>query len=325
MGTRKDIMQASADRDAYIAGCVELSLTSANITALEVNNILGPQVPNWDMRGDGSVQLSVWDLLVLWHYVTMQLRTVGRRSNRAHGGSIFLPWHRMFLIHVEGALQNTLGDPQFALPYWDWAKDRQVGSSLWNVNALGPNRGDVTTGTIGQLRVRLTERADDRVGGYLHAHAPNPISRLAGLVDGYAQLPRKNNVADCLQEVSYDVAGWDVDAPSGLRNHLEGWMGDSASLHNRVHMWVGGDMIPGTSPNDPVFYLNHCNVDRIWEAWMVRFAGRMYVPDGTAANGDRPGHNLTDPMVALLGPTRTPADVLDPSTWYDYDNLNVEV
>ena len=28
-------------------------------------------------------------------------------------------------------------------------------------------------------------------------------------------------------------------------------------------------MAPATSPNDPVFYLNHCNVDRIWEAWLV--------------------------------------------------------
>src|SRR5829696_1697483 len=40
-------------------------------------------------------------------------------------------------------------------------------------------------------------------------------------------------------------------------------------MHNQVHVWIGGDMGPATSPNDPVFYLNHCNVDRIWEAWLV--------------------------------------------------------
>ncbi len=34
--------------------------------------------------------------------------------------------------------------------------------------------------------------------------------------------------------------------------------------------WVGGDMAPGTSPNDPVFYLNHCNADRMWTSWMER-------------------------------------------------------
>ena len=35
-------------------------------------------------------------------------------------------------------------------------------------------------------------------------------------------------------------------------------------MHNLVHRWVGGSMGPGTSPNDPVFFLHHCNVDRIW-------------------------------------------------------------
>jgi len=39
-------------------------------------------------------------------------------------------------------------------------------------------------------------------------------------------------------------------------------------VHNRVHVWVGGDMLPSSSPTDPVFYMNHCNIDRIWEAWL---------------------------------------------------------
>lgn len=26
-------------------------------------------------------------------------------------------------------------------------------------------------------------------------------------------------------------------------------------------------MLPGTSPNDPVFFLHHCNVDRLWWQW----------------------------------------------------------
>jgi tyrosinase len=39
-------------------------------------------------------------------------------------------------------------------------------------------------------------------------------------------------------------------------------------MHNRVHICIGGDMGSSTSPNnDPVFYLNHCNVDRIWAVW----------------------------------------------------------
>jgi tyrosinase len=39
-------------------------------------------------------------------------------------------------------------------------------------------------------------------------------------------------------------------------------------------------MLPLTSPNDPIFLMNHCNVDRIWEAWTQKPGGpgRAYVP-----------------------------------------------
>lgn len=40
--------------------------------------------------------------------------------------------------------------------------------------------------------------------------------------------------------------------------------------------------------NDPAFYINHCNVDRIWEAWIVNH-GRNYLSSGTES-GAPVGH-----------------------------------
>jgi hypothetical protein len=57
---------------------------------------------------------------------------------------------------------------------------------------------------------------------------------------------------------------------------------------------------------------------------MVRVAGRTYAPDGSAANRNSPGHNLNDPMVALIDDSLTPTQVLNPGPRYDYDNLQVE-
>lgn len=39
--------------------------------------------------------------------------------------------------------------------------------------------------------------------------------------------------------------------------------------HNTVHMFVGGNTMPNpaVSAGDPVFYLHHANVDRIWAQW----------------------------------------------------------
>jgi hypothetical protein len=41
--------------------------------------------------------------------------------------------------------------------------------------------------------------------------------------------------------------------------------------HNKVHVLAGGAMGSiGTAPLDPLFYLHHCNVDRVWMTWQRR-------------------------------------------------------
>ena len=44
--------------------------------------------------------------------------------------------------------------------------------------------------------------------------------------------------------------------------------------HNRVHGWVGGRMNDiRYSPADPVFWLHHAEVDRIWHIWQQEHQG----------------------------------------------------
>lgn len=45
--------------------------------------------------------------------------------------------------------------------------------------------------------------------------------------------------------------------------------------HNTVHMWVGGTMslIP-TAPADPIFWLHHAQIDRLWSVWQPTHAGQ---------------------------------------------------
>lgn len=37
-----------------------------------------------------------------------------------HGNWFFLPWHRAYLHYFERLCGQAIGDPNFALPYWDW-------------------------------------------------------------------------------------------------------------------------------------------------------------------------------------------------------------
>jgi hypothetical protein len=110
-----------------------------------------------------------------------------------------------------------------------------------------------------------------------------------------------------------------VSRATSFRNALEGWI-DSSELHNRVHVWVGGAMGPMTSPHDPVFFLHHCNVDRIWALWQQQRRDAPYLP----VTGGPTGHNQHDPMWPWPwgSETRqiTPADMLDHAALgYRYD------
>jgi tyrosinase len=275
---------------------------------LQNNNI------NLPMRGIDQ-EMSLYDLFVFWHVVAMSIPI--SPGNAAHSAPVFLPWHRMYMIRLEQELQRVLGNIDFGLPYWDWAMDGEIQPSmnqwqtnLWGSAALGEARGQVRSGPIADIKVRLFQN-----GGTLWSINERALERQAG--QGVATLPIQADVTQSLSESEYDTSPWGTSA-SGLRNRLEGWI-NGPQLHNRVHVWVGGDMSPGTSPNDPVFFLNHCNADRIWEAWMADH-GRDYRP----GNNEGPsGHRLNDIMVAILGNPQTPADVLDPQPWYSYDSLMV--
>jgi tyrosinase len=74
-------------------------------------------------------------------------------------------------------------------------------------------------------------------------------------------------------------------------------------MHNIVHDWVAGMFLEGdkirygtmepleTSPNDPVFFLHHANVDRIWSQW------EAHHPDAYEPNGEgQVGWNPEDTM-----------------------------
>jgi hypothetical protein len=41
-------------------------------------------------------------------------------------------------------------------------------------------------------------------------------------------------------------------------------------IHDSVHVWVGGTMgFIATAPADPIFWMHHCNIDRLWWTWQT--------------------------------------------------------
>jgi len=233
--------------------------------------------------------------------------------NAAHKGPAFEPWHREMLRRFELELQKIV--PGIGLPYWNWSKDASLSNptqaAIWRNDFMGPS-GDASDGSYvvksgpfayGQWTVIYPSSspvtyADGRFTGGLRRELG-----LAKRPDGSPlRLPSSSEVGAALNKTTYDVYRWSTQS-NAHRNTLEGWL-NGPQLHNCVHRWVGGSMMPNTSPNDPVFYLNHCNVDRLWAIWQSKYPNQKYQPE----TGGPVGHNLNDQMFPW---NATPASVLN--------------
>ncbi|MBP0590959.1 tyrosinase family protein [Paraburkholderia sp. LEh10] len=56
--------------------------------------------------------------------------------------------------------------------------------------------------------------------------------------------------------------------------------------HNPIHNIIGGWMADMQSPTDPIFYLHHCNVDRLWDAWAQQPWTTLPLPSNSYWNGN---------------------------------------
>ncbi|MCH9683191.1 MAG: tyrosinase family protein [Deltaproteobacteria bacterium] len=313
-----------------------------------------------------------WDTLVRIHATAMGRSTLlpgetmdDTMRNSAHRGPAFLPWHRVFLIELEDAL-NDVAPPgvEIALPYWPWEEDEQLAdptdadvltddylgrNTVCNFGAAGaPGLCRVDTGpaaTWDTVRVRfeqvspgsatLATDADGNsipvldadgdptfvTGGALGDFFRQFSTAAGGLLRWIANqgsLPPQADVDGVLQYTTYDRAPWDESVSGsattgGFRNRLEGFAlepgePNGVRLHNVVHVWMGGDMGPGTSPNDPVFFVHHANVDRIWAKWqeLRRQVNPSYSDDYRPISGGPTGHNIGDGMFPWNGDPKFP-------------------
>jgi tyrosinase len=86
-------------------------------------------------------------------------------------------------------------------------------------------------------------------------------------------------------ELPTPVVSDDLDTALGFVEFMTAlFTGFSPSLegspHGAVHVLIGGNMgsVP-TAANDPIFWLHHCNIDRIWNRWLNLGGGRANPTD----------------------------------------------
>jgi tyrosinase len=104
-----------------------------------------------------------------------------------------------------------------------------------------------------------------------------------------------------------------------------------AQPHGGIHNWVGGSngwmTDPTLAARDPIFWLHHCNIDRLWESWLQLKGGRANPTDTTwltHQNNDeyQLPYNFFDEHGSPATTVRVVNEVVDLATLgYEYEAL----
>ena len=174
-----------------------------------------------------------------------------------HGSWYFLPWHRMYLMAFELAVQDVLDDPDWSLPYWYAVNPDDAGAGV-----LPPAFRDRTVGND-----LFTTRRSRR----MNAGAPLPdlgASLLDALAAPLYSTPLGTSTFGggerATPSFSGDETGLLEDTPHGAVHVLVGNDFDAAGNPVRLG-WMGSFF---TAALDPVFWLHHANLDRLWQVWL---------------------------------------------------------
>ncbi|MDU8909659.1 tyrosinase family protein [Aestuariicoccus sp. MJ-SS9] len=224
-----------------------------------------------------------------------------------HGNWWFFVWHRPFLAYFEHKIRIHSKNPEFSLPYWDWSTEQRLPAAMFGSdNALDPTSShfpadwasfaadyeDATRAywesfddaQLAQETIRGNTGFDmfwNGWGGSVQANfaTPRSIGRTKtaqnpDLTDRALEFVQPEIVLGGLKpEIFVKPAPNDPSSAFNspkAPNHHRGMRGSAViegQPHNQVHNNTGGIMPTLLSSIDPLFYLHHGNIDRLWDIW----------------------------------------------------------
>jgi tyrosinase len=171
-----------------------------------------------------------------------------------HGRSCFLPWHRTYLLDLERRLQDI--NASVTIPYWKFdqkAKNVFIRDFMGVPDATGmidySNSNPLINWKLQLFGVGINQRVRR-----VNVNNFNPATSKAIRVNN-----DENQTLD-LGDVFSIFAR--------QRSSSDLWGGIEGDPHGSAHVSFTGQISSiGQAPADPLFFLLHCNVDRLWAKW----------------------------------------------------------
>jgi tyrosinase len=209
----------------------------------------------------------------------------------AHTQWFFLPWHRAYLLEFEAVVRSHVkaldGPETWALPYWNSSDHATLSEAA---QLPRPLRGEFLPDGVEVPGVEADE--DGRF--------PNPLFEPTRTMTGPSGLSGPPSAADwpdasdALSRHHFATAT-DADTVSFGGGYLEDlthfhFSNESGQLdaqpHGTGHVHVGGLMgLFETAGLDPVFWMHHANVDRLWETYAHDLGHGYPFEDGPPGGG----------------------------------------
>ena len=205
-----------------------------------------------------------------------------------HGSWHFLAWHRMYLYYFERILRDASGDPNLNLPYWNYS--------------------DTSDPNARRIPLPYRQPANSQTN-------PLYVANRDPMMNGEGTLPEDSvDLERAFRLTIFSSPAGDGNSFGGQRTG-SGHSRSPHSLfegtpHDVIHCDVGGGMCTfDQAARDPVFWLHHANIDRLWEAWLAEGGGRSNPIAGSGDPWLNQSFEFYDENGALV--TLTGAEIVD--------------
>lgn len=177
-----------------------------------------------------------------------------------HDLLLWLAWHRAYLYLFELALRDHV--PDASLPWWDWASP--ISHSTGIPEAFASRNLEGGQGNP-LFAVPIPENAKQDAQRFGMTVIPD---------ETYREVSRVDRLPDAEQAVRERIPT--LEEVMQASDFLD-FSGKLRQIHNHVHVWVGGTMgdVPFAA-YDPVFWVHHTMVDRVWRLWQMGHPGASF-------------------------------------------------